>query len=342
MLNHDDTAERDRAATIEEARRLAHDASATARGADPAYPLSVYDRALAMLSPLGPNEALADVMRWKGNILRDCGDHARAMDLYAQSLSVADVLSYQLGRAHALNCFGTMAQVRGDLDSAVTWYRAAQQLARGLSDTRLSGLIEMNLGVAMATSDRPQDAIRHLRDARDAFERSADHQCLLWVLNNLGNLYTREREYDQASATLHSALELARVEMDSASEGIVEENLASLLLATGKIDEADDAAQHALEIATKRRDATRQASALCVMARVLRHRERRSPELRPVLDRALELCDTGHDAELKSEILSEIATAFDDRGERERATAFRQAADDLERPLTRFDETTLS
>lgn len=58
-----------------------------------------------------------------------------------------------------------------------------------------------------------------------------------------------------------------------------------------------------------------------------------------MLDRALKLCDTGYDAELKTEILREIATAYEDSGEWERATLFRRAASDLERPLTRFDET---
>jgi tetratricopeptide (TPR) repeat protein len=330
-----------RAAIIAEARRLAQEAAGNARGIDPAYPLDAYDRALAMLAPLGQTEALADVIRGKGNILRDCGDHARAMDLYAQSLSIADALSYTLGRAHALNCFGTMAQIRGDLDSAVSWYRAAKRLSTGLGDTRLSGLIEMNLGIVMAISDRPRDAIRHFREARYAFEKAPDYQSLLWVFNNLGNLYSRQGEYDRAATTLKRALELARTQRDSASEGIVQENLAKLLLATGNVDEADHAAQRALDVATKRRDATRQGSALFAKARILRQRDRRSAEARALLDHALALCDTGYDAELKSEILSEIAVAYEATGERDRATAFRRAARDLERPLTRFDETAL-
>jgi tetratricopeptide (TPR) repeat protein len=311
---------------VNEARALARDAQLCARGGDPALPLSLCDRALARLSDFQPNETLADILRLKGNILRDCGDHARALDYYAQSLAIADAIFYTVGRAHALNCFGTMEQFRGDLTRAARWYRSAQRLAKGLGDNRLVAMIEQNLGIVAAIGGQLPEALAHFRVALEAFEQSGGEQESLWVLNNMGNLYTRQGEYELAASSLQGALELAKTLGDVASEGVVEENRSRLLLALGDLDQAELAANRALEIAARRRDATRQAAAVCCIAMTKRARERLSPEVPALLDRALDLAVTGEDAEMKSEILREIANSCEDRGDRNNASSYRQAA----------------
>lgn len=315
---------------INEARDLARQARAVARGSAPAFPLSLCDRALALLASVGPCEAMADVLRLKGNILRDCGDQARALDLFAQSLAIADATFYTIGRAHALNCFGTMEQCRGDLKRAVSWYLSAQRLADDLGDKCLAGLIRQNLGIAAATSGQPQEALEHFRVALALFEEEGDDQSSLWVLNNLGNLYTRMGSYDKAADALKGALEQARTLGDAASEGIVEENRARLLIAVGRLDEAQDAAEHALGIAAQRRDTTRQAAALWALGCTMRQRDRSSSEILPILDRALKLAQTGEDAEIKAEILREIACTCEDCGDQTKASSYRKAAIDLE------------
>src|SRR5881392_403900 len=107
---------------LEQARALAEDALASWRGADPDRAIDACDHAIGLLLPVGPSDALADVLRWKGSVLRDRGNHSAASDLYSQSLAVADSIAYRGGRAHALNCLGTIAQFRGDLNAAERWY----------------------------------------------------------------------------------------------------------------------------------------------------------------------------------------------------------------------------
>jgi tetratricopeptide (TPR) repeat protein len=291
---------------VEYARAIARGAAFSSRGSDPAYAIQACDHALALLRPLGRTETLADVLRWKGNILRDSGDHTSAMDLFAESLGVADAMSYKLGRAHALNCIGTMAQYSGDMRRAVSCYEAARVLAGDLDDQRLLGMIEQNLGIVAVIEGRPDDGLRHFRRAKNAFEEIGDVQALHYVLNNLGHLYTLERKYDLATATLFRALQLAQSLNDIASEGIVWENQARLLLATGFLGDAQDAAKRALEIAEQRGDRTRQAAALYALARIIRQRDDTSPHVLTVLNRALDLAQTGQDAELKGEITREM------------------------------------
>src|SRR5688572_20024201 len=91
----------DRESPLERARSLAREALGSSRSADPDQALDACDHALALLLPVGSSDALADVLRWKGSILRDRGQHSAASDLYSQSLAVADSIAYRLGRAHA-------------------------------------------------------------------------------------------------------------------------------------------------------------------------------------------------------------------------------------------------
>ena len=304
MLAQDEKVDRNE--LIERARALAAEALTTGRGSDPSDALRACDQALALLEGIEPTETLADVLRWKGSILRDAGDHTRAMDLFAQSLSVSDSINYVPGRAHALNCFGTMAQFRGDLPRATSWYEAAKGLAVTLKSKRLLGLIEQNLGIVSALDQRPQDAFAFFKRAQDAFEEEGDMASLLRVLSNMGNFYTREGRYDLASVTLHRALHLAARLGDVAAEGVVEENRARLFLATNCLDDAQEAATRALGVAVQRGDGTRQAAALYTLACVMRKRGTHNAEVFATLDRAHQLAQTGMDEELKREIVREM------------------------------------
>lgn len=307
---------------LDKARALAREALAAWRGADPDHAIDACDHALALLLPVGASDALADVLRWKGSILRDRGNHAAASDLYAQSLAVADAISYKAGRAHALNCLGTIAQFRGDLPAAERWYGEAARLAHRLGDRRLSAMVQQNLGIIAEVQERSDEAVAHFRLALAAFELEEQRDAMLMVLNNLGVLYTREAAYLRAAEVLERAQDLANELGDVVSEGIVEENRASLYLATGKLEQAEAAATQAYTIAEQRHDNTRRASAFRLLARVARVREPSSPHAVMLLERALALCELGEDVELRAEILCDLGDACRDCGEHGRAKEF--------------------
>jgi tetratricopeptide (TPR) repeat protein len=313
---------------LEQARALAAEALASWRGANPEQAIDACDHAIALLLPVGPSDALADVLRWKGSVLRDRGHHAAASDLYAQSLAVADSIAYKAGRAHALNCMGTIAQFRGDLLAAERWYGEAALLAHRIGDRRLSGMVQQNLGVVAEVQGRPDEAIAHFRLALAAFEDEADQDGMLWVLNNLGVLHTREAAYGRAEDMLERAFRLATVRGDVASQGIVDENRAALFLATGRLDKADAAIARAYGIAEQRRDNTRRAAAQRIMGRILRVRDASAAQAVAVFERALALCQLGEDVQLRVEILSDLGDALRDAGEPGRAReTWRRALD---------------
>lgn len=309
----------DRDRPIEQARELAREALAAWRGGDPDHGIDACDHALSLLLPVGPSDTLADVLRWKGSILRDRGSHSAASDLYGQSLAVADKIGYGGGRAHALNCLGTISQFRGDLAAAERWYGEAARMAQRIGDRRLGGMVQQNLGIVADVQGRTDEAVAHFRLALAAFELEEETAALLWVLNNLGLLYTREGAYARAADVLERALALANLTKDVASEAFVEENRAGLFIATGRLEQAESAAARAYGIAEQRHDNTRRAAALRLLAKVGRVRDRRSAHPISLLERALTLSDFGEDVLLRTQILCDLGDACRDVGELARA-----------------------
>lgn len=298
----------ERESPLERARSLAREALGSSRSADPDQALDACDHALALLLPVGSSDALADVLRWKGSILRDRGNHTAAGDLYSQSLAVADSIGYRLGRAHALNCLGTVSQFRGDLSAAERWYGEAARLAHRLGDRKLSAIVQQNLGIVADVQGRTDEAVAHFRLALVAFEQEDEFASALLVLNNLGVLYTREHAYRRAEEVLERALSLAHKLGDVVAECVIEENRSSLYLALGNVEKAESAAAAALSIAEQRKDGTRRAAALRALARVAM---RRSPhEAVSLLERALMLCELGEDTLLRAETLTDLGDAY--------------------------------
>lgn len=316
--------ERDR--PLDNAREIARRALASWRGGDPEQALDACDHALALLLPVGPSEALSDVLRWKGTVLRDRGDFAGARELYAQSLSVADAVSYAAGRAHALNCLGGIAQARGEGLAAERFFGEAARLAHRLADRRLSAMVQQNLGIVAEDQGRTDEAIAHFRLALVALEQENHRDAALWVLNNLGVLYTREGATARALDVLDRALALAAELGDLASEGIVEENRAALFVTMNRLDAAELAATRAFGIAEQRDDDVRRAGALRAFAKVVMARTPQPDQGVVLLERARGLSERGGDALVRVEILLDLGDAYRAVGESQRAReSWRQA-----------------
>lgn len=316
---------------LERARALAREALESWRGTTPDRSLEACDHALNLLLPIGPTDALADVLRWKGSVLRDRGSYAASVELYNQSLTVSDACDYSAGRAHALNCLGTVSQLRGELPEAERLYGDAARLAHRLSDRRLSAMIQQNLGILAEEQGRTDEAVAHFRLALTAFDQENERAAALWVLNNLGVLYTRERAFARATDVLERARDLATEVRDYASEGIVEENRSTLFLAMRNFAAAEQAATRAYGIAEQRRDNTRRAGALRALARVARARDGSTHTSLTLFERALALSELTEDALLRVEILNDLAQACDDSGERTRAREYWRRALDAAR-----------
>lgn len=312
-MRNQQTTEKRHPATVE-ARRLAELARAAGLGDSPDAALRSNSEALALLGIGDETPLLADVLRWHGSVLRDCGRLADAELLYRRSLHVSERLGYHAGRAHALNCLSSLAQRRGDLSAAERLLGDALLLADRCGEARLVGVIQQNLGIIADIRGNPAAALAHHLASLRTFEYSNDVQFTCAVLNNLGYLHVKEQRYDEARQAFDRALGLARARGDLMSEGVLEENRAELYLMLGELAEAYPCLTRALEVAETRRDDFRRAAAL-KMRGAYERMAGRPAESADTLRHALTLGAMSEDALLHAEVLYQFGLTLHDTGD---------------------------
>src|SRR5438270_12471064 len=234
--------------------------------------LSLYDDALAQFEEDSLDPFLPDVLRWKGTLLRERGDTEAAFRCYTKSLEKARLGGSEHAQAHALNCLGTVAQRRCDHKDCERLYAEASTLALKAGDSRLLGMIEQNRGVLASMRGEYASAAAFYSNSLGAFEMACDTEPMSWVLNNLGILHTKIRNFEDARAYLERGLAIALNRSDAVVENVIRLNLAEVWLGLGRLDTADDCCAEALDQAQRRGDHLSAAGALKIRAAIERQR----------------------------------------------------------------------
>lgn len=234
--------------------------------------LQLYDDALTMLGDEKDLPLLADALRWKGTLHREQGETEVAYRCYKQSLVHAETCGSVSCRAHAYNCLAIIAQRRGNLAECEQLYAQAAELAGRVSDVRLLSMIDQNRGVLLNMRGNFVAAEARYSSSLGAFERTNDEEAVSWVLNNIGMLYTKLGHYQRAIETLERGLAIARTRGDAVVESILTLNLAEVLVAVGKLDQAEKACRVSFDSASIRGDHLTIAGALKCRARIERER----------------------------------------------------------------------
>ena len=245
---------------------------------------------------------LVDAVRLKGTEHCDRGQTAKAEPLYLESLQLAEMMNFDSGRAHALNCLGSIEQRRGNLNAASHYFEASLGIARRCREPRLVGMLQQNLGVVADIRGNSVAALAYYRAALVTLDIAADRGTTLKVLNNLGYLCAKEKRDQEARSILNRAVTMARECGDLMCEGIIEENRAELELSVGDMDTAYSSIERALAIADHRDDRMRYASALKLKAET----SRRLGDVRgavDILQHAIALSGQSEDVLLSAELL---------------------------------------
>jgi tetratricopeptide (TPR) repeat protein len=256
----------------EAARELVGQARVAEQSEQTAKALGLYDDALAAFHPESTNPFVADILRWKGTLLRERGETEAAFRCYTHSLAKASRAHSDSAQAHALNCLGIVAQRRGDQKETERLYRKAASLAKKAGESRLLGMIEQNRGVLANMRGDFAAAVEFYTRSLNAFELAEDWEAASWVLNNLGMLHTRIRNFGDAKEYLDRGRAIAVNRKDAIVESIVTLNLAEVWIGLEQLDRADELCGEALNAAQKRGDHLTAAGALKCRARIERER----------------------------------------------------------------------
>ena len=255
---------------IERAHLLVELARAAEQHEESAKALSLYDDALAQFAEDSGDPFQADVLRWKGTLLRERGETEGAFRCYTRSLEKAVACGSERLQAAAINCLGTVAQRRGDHKETERLYAEASRLAAATGDSRLLGMIEQNRGVLASMRGDFAQAAAHYSNSLGAFEMACDPEPTSWVLNNLGILHTKIRNFGEARDYLERGLAIAINRDDAAVKNVITLNLAEVWVGLGRLDMADKLCDEALEQAQRRGDHLSAAGALKIRAAIER------------------------------------------------------------------------
>jgi tetratricopeptide (TPR) repeat protein len=304
---------------VQDTRLLVARARELERRGAAAEALVAYDMAASLIGGLPPGAFHADLYRWKGTLLRDLGETAKADCLLKRSLDIAHYVLYADGVANAQNALASVYLRRGDVATARQLYADASLNAAAASDQRLYALIEQSLGaIAEMQGDLEGARIRYHMSLR-ALRATGDDEGVSWALHRIALAHVEAGRYSEAAQAFDQGEELAAARADRLTEARIALGRALLHLAAGNLGEAERELARATAITERRHERPLRAEALFVGARV--HRARSNlDEAASRLREATALAESSEDVLARSRILDELGNVYFEQGVHERAS----------------------
>ena len=106
------------------------------------------EAALRLYRELGDDKGIAGTLRVLGSVAREQGSYARAVELYAESLALAEAADDRRGAANVHGALAMVCWLRCDFDEAVAEATAAQEIYRALGDVEGVASSLASLGIA--------------------------------------------------------------------------------------------------------------------------------------------------------------------------------------------------
>jgi len=303
---------------VQDTRLLVARARELERRGAAAEALVAYDMAASMITGLPPGAFHADLYRWKGTLLRDLGETAKADCLLKRSLDIAHYVLYSDGVASAQNALAAIYLRRGDVATARQLYGDASLNAASASDQRLYALIEQSLGaIAEIQGDLEGARVRYHMSLR-SLRATGDDEGVSLALHRIALAHIESGRFTEAAQAFDQAEELASARADRLTEARIALGRTLLHLSSGRLEEAEREHARATSITERRHERPLRAEALFVGARVHRARGELA-EAASLLDEAAVLAEKNEDVLARARILMELGNVYHESSEHERA-----------------------
>ena len=200
--------------------------------------------------------------------LRKAADYARSNYQNQQALDYYERLLKKLGSDHdnadeirTLLKKGKVLELIGNWEAGQEAYEKALLLSKKSRDVLLLGQANNSLGHLLLLKGEYQQASKYFHTAAGLFESIEDEQGKARVYGNLGKLYFRQGNYDDARASFERSLEISSSSnIESSSNAQVAANLGLTFMNKGDYDAGIRAQQAELAICERRNDKQGMAS----------------------------------------------------------------------------------
>ena len=214
----------------------------------------------------------AGVLALLGEAHQGAGRYGRAVGFYQQAQAIAQAEHNGETEARALNQLGTVYDLLGQHDRAITNFSAS--LSR-TTNRRLRATLFNNLGAAHARAGRAERATEFYESALDLWSKLKDAKNEANTRNNLATVNRSLGRYQFALGLHNQVIATARDISDRRLEGNAINNLGATYRSLDRLDDATEQFDRALLIAREGNDPVCEAAALSNLMVVWRDRRPR-------------------------------------------------------------------
>jgi len=197
----------------------------------------------------GSVRARAIALRNLSVIESTLGNRRPAMDRAAASVAAWELDGDGRGLADALRVEAMAATDVGDLATAREAARRAIEVAGAVGDDRAARGARHEMAFLAAQDGDLDAALALLEENAVAMKAASDRLGLAATLGNIGDIQRERGAFEVAEAASRQAIEILRTQIDAASISSVLATLAQILVETGRLVEAAEAATEGLTVA---------------------------------------------------------------------------------------------
>lgn len=172
--------------------------------------LTYWQRSLNTFDSIGEKNGVANMSSNLGAVHFSQGDDSKAIEYYLKSLKVSEETGDKLRIATALINIGAVYTNKVQTyDMALQYYYRALPLATELEDYEAIGTVAVNMGEIFMKQNISDSALYYFNKSLEAYEIAGSVK-VSYTLNNLGKVYTQQKDYTKAVFVQKQAVERAR------------------------------------------------------------------------------------------------------------------------------------
>jgi len=197
-----------------------------------------FESALYLLrAPEQAGEAAA-IFRNIGHLYFEDGEFSAGEDCLEVARAVAEATGDASALARTTNALAGGFWLRGRLDDAQRLYTQAGIEARQVGDVKLAAMVEQNLGTIANVRGDLASAIAHYETSLSGYRELGLDDQVGNVLNNVGMAHAHLQQWEEAERTYLEALAMCAACGDVRTSLMIEVNRAETLIARGRLADA--------------------------------------------------------------------------------------------------------
>src|SRR3954462_4477526 len=156
-----------------------------------------YESALYLLRGSSGASQASVILRRVGRLYFDDGDFAAGVDCLTAALATAEAVGDQALVAYANNVMAIGHWQRGMLPEAERLYATAYRAAREVKDTKLTAMVDQNLGIIANIQGALPRALRHYEASLAGYRELGLDEFIGKLLANMGMAYSHMERWDE-------------------------------------------------------------------------------------------------------------------------------------------------